>query len=75
MAEKPTAFVEVNVVYECDTGDGGILMYSETVFDEQGVPSYNHTCTNPDDREVYRFDVKYPYTKMVPVLLNLILAP
>jgi hypothetical protein len=67
LPEESKAWVEVQFNYPCDTGDGGTLMWTDTVFDEQGNAAYNHACTNPEDRQVYRFTVKYPRTEYVAV--------
>lgn len=67
MPESKKAWMEVQVNYACDTGDGGFLFYEATVYDQLGVPSYDHKCSNPDDREIYRFSVKYPRTDFVDV--------
>lgn len=67
MSEQRKAWIEVQVNYLCDSGDGGFLFYEETVYDQLGEPAYNHKCSNPDDREVYRFLVKYPRTEYVDI--------
>lgn len=74
MTEVQTAQVEVDISYACDREDGGFMVYSATVVDQQGGVAYDHTCSNPDDHEIYRFLVKYPYRKFVNVNIQQILA-
>ena len=67
MPESKTAWVEREVRYFCDREDGGEMLYDTTVFDQQGVPAYDHHCTNPDDHEVYRFTIQYPHIELVNI--------
>lgn len=75
MAEKQNAFVEVNVIYECDSGDGGVLMVDENPkIDNQGGTVFLHRCSNPKDKQAYLLKTKYPRTVMVAVNISGILA-
>lgn len=61
MAERRIEVVEVEIVYDCDTGDGGSLIaYEAPTLDNQGESAFKHYCTNPKDQEVYLLKMRYP---------------
>lgn len=72
MAEKKTAFLGVNIMYECETGDGGVLMYDENPkIDNQGGTVFLHRCSNPKDKTEYFLKSRYPREETVVLNLNL----